>query len=164
MYNQSIYFFEIKKGYVSETSRLESSHITPKASTHKEYCSQQIYITYFLWPGREYSPWLFNSFNTKVVEFISFSIHFVIMLFFYHYLNKKCVLPFNKCRYYTYILLQHWIREILWLLISHLISHIQFTTLERVNSMFGLHAKHHKVLFKMLNLIVQKVVICILGT
>jgi hypothetical protein len=35
------------------------------------------------------------------------------MLFFYHYLNKKCVLPFKKCRYYTYILLQHWIHEIL---------------------------------------------------
>lgn len=115
---------------VCETSGLDSSLITPKASTHKEYCTQQIYITYNFWPGRGCSPWLFNLINTKIDEFISYSIHFVIMLFFYHYLNKKCVLPYKKCRYYTYILLQHWIHEILWLLISHLIFRIQFTTLK----------------------------------
>lgn len=120
----------MEASYVCETSGLDSSLITPKASTHKEYCSQQIYITYILWPGRGGSPWLFNLFNTKIDEFISYSIHFVIMLFFYHHLNKKCVLPFKKCRYYTYILLQHWIHEILWLLISHLIFRIQFTTLK----------------------------------
>ncbi|SFA90220.1 Uncharacterised 5xTM membrane BCR, YitT family COG1284 [Bacillus sp. cl95] len=88
------------------------------------------FIHIFLWPGRGCSSWLFNLFNTKIDEFISFSIHFVIMLFFYHYLNKKCVLPFKKYRFYTYILLQDWIHEILWLLISHLIFRIQFTTLK----------------------------------
>jgi hypothetical protein len=35
--------------YVCETSGLDSSLITPIASTHKEYCSQQIYITYIFW-------------------------------------------------------------------------------------------------------------------
>jgi hypothetical protein len=116
----------MEASYVCETSGLDSSLITPKDQHIKNTVLNKFISHIFLWPGRGCSPWLFNLFKTKIDEFISHSIQFVIMLFFYHYLNKKCVLPFKKCRYYTYILLH----EILWLLISHLIFRIQFTTLK----------------------------------
>ncbi|WP_108669072.1 hypothetical protein [Peribacillus acanthi] len=72
----------MKASYVCETFGLDSSIITPKASTHKEFCFNNFLSLIFLWPGRGCSPWLFNLFNTKIDEFISYSIHFVIMLFF----------------------------------------------------------------------------------